>query len=75
MGAFRKRDSVVTRDVHRLRQSMGLPPIREGNIKCLRCKKEFHSADIKNKKMCDDCSHVGIDFYSGVSDGGVYVIE
>ena len=40
------------------RCEIGLPAIRRGERKCLRCSKLFRSGDLKREKMCERCREV-----------------
>ena len=43
------------------RESMNLLPIIEAIVKCLRCLKEFKSADKVNIRICKDCKEINTD--------------
>ena len=43
-------------DIRRMREQFGMRPIRPGIIECLKCAREFKSADTKTNKMCGDCA-------------------
>jgi hypothetical protein len=41
--------------VNKLRESIGLAPIKKGVRCCLKCEKEFLSFDLMNMKTCSRC--------------------
>lgn len=45
--------------IKKLREQLGLVPIKAGNRKCLCCNKNFASLDLANNKMCADCRTKG----------------
>lgn len=45
------------REIAELRKKLGLPPIRTGKRKCLRCEDIFVSEDLVNQFNCKLCRH------------------
>ncbi len=45
------------KDIARLRKKMGLPPIKKGVKKCLKCDIEFYSRDFANERICENCKY------------------
>lgn len=46
------------KEVKKLREDLGMPPIRKGLRQCLRCSDQFESDDLKNQKICYQCRYV-----------------
>ena len=47
------------REINNAREVVGLDPIRQGKKNCLKCKKEFISADMKRIYYCINCKPRG----------------
>lgn len=41
--------------IKKVRLANGLPELKEGVVKCLRCEKRFNSYDKGNNRICDTC--------------------
>lgn len=43
--------------INKDRKKWGLPPIRYGYTKCLKCGRKFYSKDLANIRLCKVCSN------------------
>jgi|TARA_R100000049_G_C1951046_1_gene98892 DNA-directed RNA polymerase subunit RPC12/RpoP len=49
-----KKDEI--KEINICREACGLPPIKTGFIKCLKCDRKFESLDITRNRLCDSCT-------------------
>ena len=50
------------KDVNKVREMVGLPPLRPVKIPCLRCGDIFQSYDKRSNRLCSRCEKAGEDY-------------
>jgi len=43
------------RDINKIRKFVGLPKLKSGQIRCLKCEGYFYSIDKVNNRICKKC--------------------
>jgi hypothetical protein len=43
-------------DINEMRITLGLPPLRPGKAKCLKCDRDFNSWDVTMNRICPECT-------------------
>lgn len=63
-------------EIDQMRRELGLRPVRRGMRPCMRCGKEFQSADLDHERMCPPCQRLaevyfdpGYRHHAGVGGG------